>query len=147
MRIEDWVFASIMTVLLSYQLRFSEATLIFGRELSDTDSETGFQDAIAPPWQTNFGLFAFGGTLLAIVGIWWDSGWLPGLGAVALVLFGLVLVRAFLPRPDAPHFRNLILKSMVSRHANYMRDGDTERASAMHELLVRAGLRNSSGDN
>ena len=141
MLIENWVFASIMTVLLSYQLRFSEATLIYGRELSDTDSATGFQDAVTPPWQTNFGFFAFGGTLFAIVAIWSDLGWLPGLGAIALVLIGLALVRSFLPRPDAPHFRNLILKSMVSRHADYVRDGDTERASAMHELLVRAGLR------
>ena len=141
MLIENWVFASIMTVLLSYQLRFSEATLIFGRELSDTDSATGFQDAVTPPWQTKFGFFAFGGTLFAIVAIWSDLGWLPGLAAVALVLIGLPLVRSFLPRPDAPHFRNLILKSMISRHADYTRDGDTERASMMHELLVRAGLR------
>jgi len=141
MLIEDWVFASIMTVLLSYQLRFSEATLILGRELSDTDSATGFQDAVTPPWQTKFGFFAFGGTLFAIVGIWLDLGWLSGLGAIALVLFGSTLVRSFLPKPDAAHFRNLILKSMVSRHANYVRDGDTERASAMHGLLVRAGLR------
>jgi hypothetical protein len=140
MLIENWIFASIMTVLLSYQLRFSEATLVLGRELSDTDSATGFQDAVTPPWQTKFGFFAFGGSIFAIVAIWSDLGWLSGLGAIALVLIGQALVGSFLPRPDAPHFRNLILKSMVSRHADFVRDGDTDRASAMHELVVRAGL-------
>jgi hypothetical protein len=62
-----WI--SILAVLLplAYSLRFTEATLLFGRALSETNSGTGFQAAISPPWETYFGLLIYGITL-AVVG-------------------------------------------------------------------------------
>ena len=44
------------SLILGYALAFNRATLTIGRSISDTDSKTGFQDAITPPWLTNFSL-------------------------------------------------------------------------------------------
>ena len=69
-------------------------------ELADTDSGTGVQDAITPPWQTKFAMFAYIGSLLVIVGMWSEFGWQSGLGSLAVILFGAALARQILPKPS-----------------------------------------------
>lgn len=134
-----WIFAGLMTVLFAYTMRFTQATLSFGRKLAETTSGTGVQDAITPPWETNLALFTYIGVAAVIGVIWWQLGWLSGVGAVALILIGGGVVGAILPDKDSRHFRDLITRSMCSRYADYVRDGDQLRAQAMKELLDRTG--------
>lgn len=146
MGILDLAFFVAVVVALAYVLRFSEATLSLGRELSDADSQTGFQDAITPPWQTKVA-FAVYASCIFVIGVAWESrGWMYGVGALAAILLGAMVIRRFLPHPDSEHFRKIILASMSSRYANYVRDGDLTRASAMKLLLDRAGFDMSSTD-
>jgi len=135
-----WLFAGLIAVFFAYNMHFTQATLSFGRELAETSSGTGFQDAITPPWQTNFAMFSYFGIVAAIGTIWWQLGWLSGLGAIALILIGGGIVGALLPNKDSQHFRELIIGSMISRYADYARDGDQIRAEAMKDLLVKAGI-------
>jgi hypothetical protein len=51
-----WLAVVLAGCALSYVTQFAGATLSMGRALSETDSGRGFQDAITPPWQTNFAL-------------------------------------------------------------------------------------------
>lgn len=135
-----WFFAGLATIAFSYNMRFTQATLSLGQEISGVNSGTGLQDAITPPWQTNFAILSYIAVLAAVILIWWQSGWLSGIGSVAIVLFGGGIVGAMLPEKDAPHFRYLIRQSMHSRYADYVRDGDTMRADAMKDLLIRIGV-------
>lgn len=135
-----WIFAGIVAIAFAYSMRFTQATLSFGRHLAGTTSGTGLQDAITPPWQTNLSMFSYIGVAVAIGAIWWQLGWGPGLGAVVFILVGGGVVGAMLPEKDSPHFTQLIQRSMIARYANYARDGDTMRAQAMKELLIRADI-------
>jgi hypothetical protein len=121
-------------------MQFTATTLAMGRELSDTDSPTGYQDAITPPWQSNLALFTYASVLILTVLMWWNAGWLAAFSAFAAMFFGASIVRCALPGRNGPHFRNLILQSMCRRYADYVRDGDVMRADAMKHLLDRAGI-------
>ena len=44
------------------------------------------------------------------------------------------------PAPSLLHFRKLIVHSMINRHADYLKSGDTLRASVMAELLETLGI-------
>jgi hypothetical protein len=140
MTIVLWAFVGLAAIAFAYTMRFTQATLSFGRFLADADSGTGLQDAITPPWQTNLAMFTYVGVAASVGAMWWYAGWASGLGAIALVLFGGGVVGVALPDKDAPHFGNLIQRSMISRYADFTRDGDTMRAEAMKDLLTRAGL-------
>ena len=129
-----------MACCLGYILQFSSATLSMGRELADTDSGTGFQDAITPPWETKFALLVFGGSIVVVGIMWWHLGWLSAIGGAAVIVFGAFVAKLILAKTTENHYKMLILQSMCSRYANYVRDGDSLRADAMKQLLIKAGI-------
>ncbi len=135
-----WIFSVVMSFGFAYTMQFTAATLSIGRELSDTNSATGFQNAITPPWQTNLAIFVYIACVAVIVIMWWQIGWLSALGSAAVIFIGSLLTKIILPKPYSIHYRNLISQSMCSRYANYTRDGDDMRAQAMKQLLIKAGL-------
>lgn len=130
----------LVTILTAYSLRFCEATLLVGRGLADSDSNAGYQDAISPPWQTNLALMAYTGTLAVLVAIWWQNGFGACFVGLILVIIGVGITQAILPKADSSHFERLILRSMVKRYADFVRDGDEGRAEAMRFLLQKSGL-------
>lgn len=135
-----WVFTGLMAFALAYTLLFSSATLSMGREFSEASSGRGFQDAISPPWVTNLGLVVYLCSALIVGLMWWETGFLSAVGSAALILFGSSIAKLVLPKPNGDHYRNLILRSMMSRYANYVRDSDTLRAEAMGQLLKKSGF-------
>jgi hypothetical protein len=48
MNVALWISAIVLSLPLAYSLRFTGATLSFGRSLSETTSGTGYQAAISP---------------------------------------------------------------------------------------------------
>lgn len=135
-----WGLTVVIAFPLAYSLVFSSITLSMGKELSGTESSRGFQDAITPPWQTNLGLVVFGACAVVVGLMWWEAGFLSAIGSVVLMAFVSSIARLVLPKPTGNHYRNLIIQSMISRYANYVRDGDSMRAEAMKHLLVKAGF-------
>jgi hypothetical protein len=135
-----WLVAVAFAFGFAYTMQFSGVTLQFGRALAGEDSGTGYQDAITPPWQTKLALIVYLGSFTIIGAIWWKLGWASGLGALALILVGSSLAKIVLPKPAGPHYKNLIMQSMCSRYADFVTNGDSMRADAMKELLVRAGI-------
>jgi len=126
---------------LAYELRFTEATLHMGRALSGSGSKTGFQDAITPPLSSYFAFGIYGLSIIVIAFGFFEYGIFMGLLEFVTFYMVVLLNRVFLlPRPDSPHFRNIITRSMIGRHADYLRDGDKLRAGAMADLLQRAGI-------
>lgn len=131
----------LIALALSYQLRFTEATRYMGRALSGTSSGTGFQDAITPPASAYFAFGVYGLAVLVIVFGFFRYGLLLGLAASPGFLVLVSLNRIFLlSKPESSHFREIVIKSMIRRHADYLRDGDQLRGSAMADLLKRAGI-------
>ena len=129
-----------MAFAFAYNMQFTTATLSMGRELSDTDSSTGFQNAITPPWQSNFAAVVYLGCVVVVGIMWWRLGWESALGGAAVILICGSVAKLVLPKPTGGHYRRLIISSMISRYADYVRDGDTLRADAVKQLLVKAGI-------
>ncbi len=140
MEIILWIFSVIFSFGFAYTMQFSMATLSLGRELSDFDSGTGFQNAITPPWQTNLAILVYVGCLAEVVAMWWVAGWFSAIGSILVIVIGSLFCKIILPKTTGDHYKNLIFQSMLSRYANYVRDGDHMRAQAMKNLLERAGL-------
>jgi hypothetical protein len=132
-----WICVGVASLALAYHLQFSAATLALGRALSDTQSPTGFQDAITPPWQTNFGIGVFLSALAIIGAIWWQTNWQYGLVGLVAMLVGAAIMLSLLPAPESDYFRRQIVRSMCVRYERYSRRGDTPRALAMKMLLAK----------
>ena len=128
------------SLALGYVLNFTRATLSIGRSLSTADTPTGFQDAITPPRFSTFALaiyvLCFGGLTYGF----WAFGWVIGLGVVIGFFVSVGLNMAMLPKSEGEHLRKIIVHSMINRHADYVKAGDSLRASAMGELLARLGF-------
>lgn len=140
MEMSFWLLVAVLAVGLAYTLQFSSATLAFGRELSGSTTTTGFQDAITPPWQSCLALTVYIGIAVVVISMWWLLGWISALAGLGAVFIGSFVAKLVLPKSSGPHYRRLILQSMVARYANYVRDGDALRADAMKQLLIRAGV-------
>jgi hypothetical protein len=128
------------SLLLGYSLVFQEATLAIGRSISDTDSPTGFQDAITPPWSTNLALLSYASSIGAVGYGWYQYGWLMGIG-ITIAFFFLVAINkvVLLPKSESDHFKWQILQSMINRYADSIKSGDSIRASGMATLLEKLG--------
>jgi hypothetical protein len=131
---------AVLAVGNAYLLRHGQATLMLGRELSESSSGTGFQDAITPPWTTNVQLVLWLCTAIALVAMFWLAGWPWGLLGLTISMVSIGVASALLPKAASPHFARSILGSMSRRYADYVRRGDTTRAHAMMDLLEKAGV-------
>lgn len=123
-----------------FDASFSRAVPIMRKECRETLLPTGFQDAITPPWKALFAVSTYLGCAVAIGCMWWRLGWAAALGGVAIILVGAKIAQLILPKPTGTHYRRLIIHSMISRYADYSRDGDGTRANAMANLLTKAGI-------
>jgi hypothetical protein len=130
-----------VALALAYELRLTEATLHIGRALSRINSGRGLQDAITPPASAYVAFGVYGLVVLVIAFAFFQYGFPMGLAALLglCVLVGVTRV-LLLPKPDSAHFRGIVIRSMIRRHADYVRDGDELRAAAMADLLERAGI-------
>jgi hypothetical protein len=139
-----FIYLSLMYVVslaLGYVLTFTNATLSIGKALSNAGTPTGYQDAITPPWFSTFAIAVYVASLIGIIYGWWEFGLLSGLG-VTVGFFVVVIINKviLLPKNDSDHFRNIIVRSMIKRHADYLKSGDTVRATVMSELLEKMGM-------
>lgn len=131
----------LVSLLLGYSLAFSGATLTIGKSISDTDSPTGFQDAITPPWSTNLTLLSYAATIGVIGYGWYEYGWLVGIGITIGFIFLVPINKVILlPKSESEHFRRLILRSIMNRYTDLVKSGDQMRASAMAALLEKLGV-------
>jgi hypothetical protein len=140
MNVALWISTVVLSLAVAYSLRFTGATLLFGRALSETNSGTGFQSAISPPWEVAFGLVVYCLTLAILAYSWYAFGVGRAMITFATFLVAMMIFRHLLPREDSDHYKKLILQSMSRRYANFVRDGDTIRAAAMKGLLEKAGV-------
>jgi len=131
----------LISLALAYVVAFTGATLTIGRALSDAGTGTGYQDAISPPRFSTIALFVYGICLAGVAYGIWAFGWLVGLGAGVGLLLAASVNKAFIiPKSSSEHFRKIIIHSMINRHADYVKSGDTIRASVMAELLGKIGV-------
>ena len=135
------VLMYLVSLALGYVLAFSQTTLAIGRSLSGVEGGTGYQDAITPPRFTGIAIVAYVLALAGVIYGFWAFGWLTGL-AVLIGLFVAVTlnISLILPKINGEHFRKLIIHSMIDRHADYLKSGDTLRASMMAELFGKLGI-------
>lgn len=135
-----WIGIAAVAIAFGYTMNMHSATLAYGRELAGSESGSGYQAAITPPWATSIAAAVYLAIPAITIVTWWRAGGWSGLGALVLILLGAGLARAALPKPASPHYRQLIIRSMCVRYAHYARDGDVVRADAMRQLLALAGM-------
>lgn len=130
----------LISLALAYILAFTGATLAIGQSLSDAGTPRGYQDAITPPRFSSIALFVYAVSLIGLGYGFWVFGSIVGVGiAVGFLVATSVSKALLLPKSHSQHFRKLIVHSMMNRHADYLRSGDSLRASVMGELLEKLG--------
>jgi len=131
----------VLSLLLAYELAFTASTRFIGKSINDTNSYTGYQNAITPPMSSYFAITLYIVTIAAIVFGFIKYGLLAGLGIILGFGFIIAVNRAvILPKENSRHFRLIIIRSMGRRRACYLRHGDDLRAAVMQELLNKLAL-------
>ena len=129
------------SLALGYVLAFTGATLSIGRSLSDAGTPTGYQDAITPPRFSTFAIVVYIICAGGLIYGFWRFGWLAGIGTIIAFVFVVALNKVILlPKSESEHFRKIVIHSMINRHANYLKAGDTLLASTMGMLLEKLGM-------
>lgn len=129
------------SLLQGYVLAFSGATLSIGMSISDSDTQTGFQDAITPPWTTNLTLLSYLISAIAIGYGWYQYDFITGVGVTLGFIFLIAINKVILlPKSESNHFRKLIVHSMINRYADFKKANDETRANAMEMLLEKLGV-------
>ena len=95
----------VVSVAFAYELRFTEATLHFGRSISKIQEGRGFQDAVTPPYSTNLAIVTYVAVALVLgFGFYLYGIWL-GLAVVALFYLIVLIARLLLiPKPKVRTF-------------------------------------------
>jgi hypothetical protein len=134
-----YIAAALLGLAFRYQTRITAACRHIAAQLGgDGDSVFYLQNAITPPAAANVTLL----TVAAAIGLLSYSGYAFGwatLGGVLAVFYvaGLIGGLTIIPKEDAPHFVKLVYGSMVNRHADFVKNGDTVRAAAIKDLTER----------
>lgn len=131
-----YILIAALGILFRYNLGLTQACKVIGQSISETDSATGFQDAITPPKSSSMTLFTWAAVVAALGYAVFQFGWLSG--GIALAVFLVVSVLAgtlFIPKPTSTYYLRRIYQSMVNRHADFQKSGDTIRADAMKALI------------
>ncbi len=122
-------------LIYAYFGRFSEATLFYGKKISDTNSETGYQDAITPPWVTSLTIVSMLPPIIMLLYIWYSYDWIAGVMTIVFFMFSVSIIRILLPKKDSEHFKSLILKSLNIRHDKFVSNNDDSHAFASKHLI------------
>ena len=128
------------SALLAYALSLNGATLFIGKSVSSTNSATGFQDAITPPWSTKVAILAYLVSIVVIGYGWYLNSWIVAI-IITLSFFVLVAINknVIIPKSDSEYFKRIIMNSMMQRYANCVKSGDSVRATAVAMLLAKLG--------
>ena len=122
-------------LIYAYFGRFSEATLFYGKKISDTDSKTGYQDAITPPWTVGLTIVSMLLPIIMLLYIWYSYDWIAGVITIVFFMFSVSMIRIFLPKKDGEYFKGLILKSLNTRYDKFASSNDDSRAFASKLLI------------
>jgi hypothetical protein len=124
-----------VSLIYAYFGRFSEAALFYGKKISDTGSETGYQDAITPPWTVGLNIVSMFLPNIMLLYIWYSYDWIAGVMAIVFFMFSVSMIRIFLPKKDGEYFKGLILKSLNTRYDKFLSSNDDSRAFASKLLI------------
>jgi len=122
-------------LIYAYFGRFSEATLFYGKKISDADSKTGYQDAITPPWTIGLTIVSMLLPIIMLLYIWYSYDWIAGAITIVFFMFSVSMIRIFLPKKDGEYFKGLILKSLNTRYDKFLSSNDDSRAFASKLLI------------
>ena len=138
MEIGFYAVAAVLGVVSRYHLGMTQACKVIGVKLSDSDTGTGFQDAITPPSSANNAIVSWIAIATVLGYTAYEFGW--GSFGIAFAAWSIVLVIAgvvVVPKPESQHFLLRIYRSMANRYADYTKSGDTVQADAMKQLIDR----------
>ena len=132
MEISLYAVAALLGVIFRYSLGMVEACRVIGVNLSDSESDTGFQDAITPPYSSNFSILIW----IAVAGVLGFSAYQFSWGAfgIALAVFcgtGIVAGAALIPKHTVKH--------VLKEDLNIKKDSYTEKNYFKTLLLEGTG--------
>lgn len=133
-----WMY--LVSLPLAYVVVFNEAAKIISIPLSGDGSDI-YHASILPPSYANWAIVVYVTTAASIAYGFWKFGWGDGIFAFIGTFFAMSFNKArLLPKLGSQHYRGIVTHSMISRYADYVRDGDQLRASAMGDLLEKMGF-------
>lgn len=134
----DYAMIAVVAGAVGYVTRFNDTLNVVGERLSATGQGKSVSLAISPPWYDKTALVIYGIALIQVGDVFYRFGFLQGIGYAVGVLLLMSIMRLYLlPKISSPHFLKAIYRSMINRHADFVRDNDIERAAAIKYLIDR----------
>ena len=127
----------IIAAIIRYMLGLSQACLYVGKAISETDTKTGFQDAVTPPMASNIALITWAAAIALIGYGVWQFGAITGAIAIGILILTIIVAGAIaIPQPNSRHFVQMIYHSLANRVANYAKANDHMRSEAAAMLVA-----------
>ena len=129
---------AIMGMWFRYNLGLLQACKIIGVAISNSGSDTGFQDAITPPHLTKMSLIIWVGVAAISGWLFFQFAWTQGLiGLMVFFVTSAIAGATFIPKPNSSKFLKAIHGSMIKRYENYEKQNDVVQAKALKMLISR----------
>lgn len=111
--------------------------------------QRGFQDAITPPWLTNFALLYWALCLATYIWGFFVLPWYVAAAWPVAFVVGKRIFASMLPRPDSDFYRQKLIAGLETRCNQFRRVGDDMRLAAAEYMvgLLRGTDLQTSGIN
>lgn len=134
----DYGMLVIVAGSVAYVTQFNDALNAVGERLSTTGQGKGTSKAISPPWFNYTALIIYGVALIQTIDVFDRLGFLYGMAFIVSVFFLMAILRLYvLPKTTSSHFLKSIYFSMIKRYADFVKNNDLERATAIKYLIER----------
>lgn len=126
-----------VALFMGFSMSLQRTSRYIGFKMSYNNKNLG--PAISPPWFDKVEMLLVLPLLIFLIYHGYSKYGL--LSAVAILVGGLIITLGFkliiFPVPMSFIYRNFIFSSMVNRHADYVKSGDSVRAEAMKVYIER----------
>jgi len=140
----NYILYLLIGVLISlnaaYFLSISRATLFWGKELVNEETGTGIQDAITPPWISYLSIGSYVTVLIFIIIGFVLFGLLKGIILIPFAFLATGIITRVLPKGNSIFYKNIIMRSLANRFANFTKNRDIVRANAVKDILNKFGM-------
>lgn len=132
-----YVGMAVVAIIFRFGLGFTQGCLYIGKTISDTDSKTGFQDAVTPPFLSNMMIMMYILIVAFVVFAFWGFGIRAGI-VVIFEFVGITLITAAVtPKPNSGYWVKQVHRSLLRRVADYAKANDHMRSQAAQVLAER----------
>lgn len=129
----------LVSLALGYELAYTQSTRRLAIKISSADGWRFIQDALTPPRSNLVGCATYLWFTCGVTLVWLRFNWYYAVTICIISVMIVGLTASSLLKYAGNWFEGSVIRSMMRRYADFVKEGDVMRANAASELLGRLG--------